>query len=638
MRHLPLLLTLLLTLAACDESTSATSTCGDGVIDVGEQCDGGNLGGNACTSLGYYSGNLVCSDQCTFDITQCQAGGSCGDGVIQSEFGEQCDGVELGGATCHSVDARYYGGQLTCSDDCTFNLVSCETEGYCGDGIVQTTEGEECDGPELGDTTCESLGYYAGTLSCASNCAFDLESCQERGRCGDNIAQTNYGEACDGIDLGVSTCQSLGFYGGQMQCDGQCAYVTAGCEAAGRCGDGVVQINYNETCDGSAFNGQTCISMENLAYGELLCEGACTTVNTADCHGKRYANVQLSGGASCAVDMDRVGWCWGTNNKGQLGTGLPVNSSIPTAIAGSHAFTSFGHALGFEHICGLTIQGNIYCQGAGGSGQLGTGGTYDAYEPVLVVVSGITFTEVTSGYYHSCGLGSLGGVYCWGQNSDGQLGFQDTADKLSPVPAWGVTEAIAVSGGGYHTCVLVQGGAAQCWGENSNGQLGNGTTTSATSRVDVSGGHSFSSISAGGAYTCALDQAGAAWCWGWNNYGQLGTGNYTASTTPVAVSGGHTFASITTGYSSTCGIDTTGQLWCWGYNGGSLLGTGDSINRTTPTLITPGTQWRAVSLALGHTCALEDAGGIWCWGYNGGGQLGDGTTTATSSPVLTLDP
>lgn len=45
--------------------------CGDGVIDVGEQCDGGDLGGASCPSLGYEGGTLACAGLCTYDTTGC---------------------------------------------------------------------------------------------------------------------------------------------------------------------------------------------------------------------------------------------------------------------------------------------------------------------------------------------------------------------------------------------------------------------------------------------------------------------------------------------------------------------------------------------------------------------------------------
>lgn len=51
-------------------STSQSPVCGNGIVESGEQCDGANLGGGSCTSLGYSGGTLSCSS-CQFITTSC---------------------------------------------------------------------------------------------------------------------------------------------------------------------------------------------------------------------------------------------------------------------------------------------------------------------------------------------------------------------------------------------------------------------------------------------------------------------------------------------------------------------------------------------------------------------------------------
>ncbi|MEK6854903.1 MAG: NosD domain-containing protein [Nanoarchaeota archaeon] len=45
--------------------------CGDGIIDLGEDCDGQNLNGHTCETLGFRYGNLGCMLHCDFDVSQC---------------------------------------------------------------------------------------------------------------------------------------------------------------------------------------------------------------------------------------------------------------------------------------------------------------------------------------------------------------------------------------------------------------------------------------------------------------------------------------------------------------------------------------------------------------------------------------
>ena len=83
------------------------STCGDGIRQLYEECEGTNLAGQSCASLGLGAGTLACSSDCTFDTHACSAQGRCGDGIRQS--GEQCD------------DGEDNGPDGACSENCQFN-------------------------------------------------------------------------------------------------------------------------------------------------------------------------------------------------------------------------------------------------------------------------------------------------------------------------------------------------------------------------------------------------------------------------------------------------------------------------------------------------------------------------------------
>jgi hypothetical protein len=81
--------------------------CGNGHVDGNESCDGADLNGQSCASLGLLFGALGCTQSCRFDFGHC---GTCGDGKLQGA--EECDGQELKGATCTSKG--FTGGTLSC--------------------------------------------------------------------------------------------------------------------------------------------------------------------------------------------------------------------------------------------------------------------------------------------------------------------------------------------------------------------------------------------------------------------------------------------------------------------------------------------------------------------------------------------
>ena len=152
--------------------TSTCSNCGNGARNMGEQCDGVDLGGASCTSLGmgFSSGTLRCAAGCVYDTSSCSR---CGNGTLDA--GEQCDGSALGGATCSSIGMGFApGGTLSCGPSCTYVTSGCTR---CGNGTIDA--GEQCDGANLGGSSCTTVpgGFTGGTLSCTAGCAFNTSTC-----------------------------------------------------------------------------------------------------------------------------------------------------------------------------------------------------------------------------------------------------------------------------------------------------------------------------------------------------------------------------------------------------------------------------------------------------------------------------
>ena len=128
------------------------------------------------------------------------------------------------------------------------------------------------------------------------------------------------------------------------------------------------------------------------------------------------------------------------------------------------------------------------CWGRNEFGQLGDGTTTTRLTPVMVSGFSSGAVAVVTGYYYSCALTTAGGVWCWGQNENGQLGDGTTTNRSTPVAVSMLSfGAVAVSATGFHTCALMSDGEVQCWGYNAYGQIGDGTTAQRTTPVVVSG-------------------------------------------------------------------------------------------------------------------------------------------------------
>ncbi len=167
------LLSLLFTHGCTVEFKPKHPVCGNGVVEGDEECDGEDLNGKTCESLGLGEGTLGCKADCTFDTGSCKIPAMCGNNI--KEESEVCDGTDLGGETCKSQG--FHSGTLACLPDCSgFDTTGCEIGDECGNNIKE--ESEVCDGTDLGGETCESQGFYSGTLACLPDCSgFDTSQC-----------------------------------------------------------------------------------------------------------------------------------------------------------------------------------------------------------------------------------------------------------------------------------------------------------------------------------------------------------------------------------------------------------------------------------------------------------------------------
>jgi alpha-tubulin suppressor-like RCC1 family protein len=155
---------------------------------------------------------------------------------------------------------------------------------------------------------------------------------------------------------------------------------------------------------------------------------------------------------TCAVMTDQRAYCWGYNAYGQLGDDTVNDRHIPVQVLGVGGLGILSDVMqitaGGNHTCAIDVDDNIFCWGANYTGQLGNNTIIDQYTPVQVLDSGGlgTFSnanQIIAKDFHTCVLETDGDVYCWGLNSDGQLGDNTTTERHLPV------QVLDVGGLGY---------------------------------------------------------------------------------------------------------------------------------------------------------------------------------------------
>ena len=353
---------------------------------------------------------------------------------------------------------------------------------------------------------------------------------------------------------------------------------------------------------------------------------------------------------SCALTTDGRAYCWGLNGTGALGTaGVPgcmasdKSCTRPVPVSTDLRFTSI--SAGYEHTCALTVDSIAWCWGSNAAGELG-------FEPAPGVRCGqhgvpcirvptrvptdLKFGRIVAGQYQTCALDAGRRAYCWGYQNlgvrQGDSGRAICAIGTPPtylpcdyhptlVDSTATFVALDLQQG--DACGLRSDGNGLCWGFAYGGTrrwLGAGKE--GAQYLDISVGMD--------ARACALLNTGGIFCWGaW-------PGVQTADI-KIADSG---FVAVSDGTWHACGLQGDGRAYCWGANAEGQLGAGGAVQgaSSSPVRVAGDSAFRMLSCRGRHTCAVTKAGSVMCWGMNNAGQLGDGSKTNRNQPTPVAAP
>lgn len=426
----------------CEAGVCELDKCGNGALDIGEQCDDGN------------QANV---DGCDVDCTYTQV-------------------LELAAGDRHNC-ALIEGGTIRCWGEGFF--------GELGHGVTDNIGDNETPA-SVGDLQLPALAL-AIDAGDASTCAWF-----------DDLALRCWGQNYNG-QLGYANSAAVPLLGdnelldmlaGVMLGPGEpTEFALGGRHACVRMADGKLR------CWGGNAYGQLGLANmvpvgddEHPAAAMMMFLGAdAEHVATGDSH-------------TCAITVGGYLRCWGRNTRGQLGYGnnqpvgdneAPANAGdlilVPASLPPDTRATAL--ALGNDHSCVLFETGDVICWGRNDVGQLATGDNQDWGEGANETPSmlepidlGGPAVAIAAGLQHTCALVEDGSVRCWGENEKGQLGLGKTSDvgiaqtpnEAGALALGGI--AIAIVAGGEHTCALLEDQGVVCWGWNPDGRLGYGHT------------------------------------------------------------------------------------------------------------------------------------------------------------------
>lgn len=201
--------------------------------------------------------------------------------------------------------------------------------------------------------------------------------------------------------------------------------------------------------------------------------GAVGTGNAQETHDEptrvagrlQFRNIDAGVYSVCGVTRAGKAFCWGRGEHGILGNGSESDRSTPTAVNSAVEWVNVSTG---GVACGAATSGQLYCWGVLSYAPEGKG---SRVEHMALVPEPMETAALVSEMDGMCMNMRQERASCLGSLWNGSI----AEIRAQPVP--GDIEFLRVAGSASHACGLSTDIRLYCWGENSVGQVGDGTTT-----------------------------------------------------------------------------------------------------------------------------------------------------------------
>ena len=233
-------------------------------------------------------------------------------------------------------------------------------------------------------------------------------------------------------------------------------------------------------------------------------------------------------------------WLWGDNQYGQIGDETTTyRSSIVQTICVGQDWNNF--SIKYTHTAAIKDDGSLWTWGDNALGSLGDNTNTNRSSPVQTVCQTYDWHSVSAGYRFTVALKQDSSIWSWGSNNLGQLGLNSVINRSSPVQilSGSIYGWQKVSAGYIHAAAIGRDGTLWCWGNNSYGQVGVVNPSNISNPIQTAiGGSDWQDVSCGRNFTLGLKKDGSVWAWGVNAYGQYGNNTVVLKRTPINVING----------------------------------------------------------------------------------------------------
>jgi alpha-tubulin suppressor-like RCC1 family protein len=249
--------------------------------------------------------------------------------------------------------------------------------------------------------------------------------------------------------------------------------------------------------------------------------------------------IRVSEVHACALLGTNGVWCWGESADARLGRGAGSSSVDPDHATELEALGMLqGITLYGEGTCAITASSGLACLGLDQYGQLARDPVATPTSPTPLAIP-VTLSAsspiVRGGGGGICAIDDAGHVACWGVDNAGFTGRSmfayarsDVAGLYGSASAVTFVDLFAGSLRGTN-CAITAAGGVWCWGEDANGQAAHDPTQPWTPAVEITTLHAIRSGACSDTHCCAVDATHQLWCWGANTFAELGRGEPTTS-------------------------------------------------------------------------------------------------------------
>ena len=341
--------------------------------------------------------------------------------------------------------------------------------------------------------------------------------------------------------------------------------------------------------------------------------------------------------ASGALSLDDIQTEFGGSNPIGIDEYYAGGAFVPPGTSGTNGPVPSSGTISINNFFGTSLPVfKLYAWGRNQNGQLGLNDTVNRLSPVQVgALLNWSQSSVSNSGYFCAAVKTDNTLWSWGAGNYGRLGLNSNVYRSSPVQIGALTDWARVSAEGKMCAAVKTNGTIWTWGKNNNGQLGHTFKTYLSSPTQVGALTGWSQISTGGYFCAAIKTNGTLWTWGTNGAGELGHSNRTNLSSPIQVGSLTNWSKIAISTTYFCvAVKTDGSLWTWGNGAYGRLGLNQSgFDESSPVQVGALTDWAEVAAGNSFCMAIKTNGTLWSWGRNSQGQLGLNNRTNFSSPV-----